>query len=490
VTYSDPAGQSLPFADLPAVTTPVRASWFQQVHDTLTDLDGAAGRVGALETETADTSARADALETTATAVGEQVDALTAAGTLAPGLLWGFAGDSITHGSSAANFSYAFVSEAVSTVGGLVARLDSIEAGVPSITTTGYLTRMPTLLGMGVQAVCIMLGTNDAGTAVPLSTTVANLVALIGQAKAAGCAVVLCTIPPRGTSATAAIKAATAAINLWIRMAGPSYGCEVADAHLALVDSTTGDYATGMDSGDAVHPTTLGHSKVGQVVAAAMRRAARRPTAGGLVTAAQAVNLLSDPLHARATPTTSPWFEVANGTGSPTPTYTMVADTSGVLPAGRWAQMDWNATSGGTRRLSSASVTTGFTVGDRVLLTAHLQVEDVTGTWVADVAAGTANLSLQLVNQSSAGITGSSSLQRCAGIPSTTTAGVYDIGPVVVAVTVPTGTTGLTLWASLTLPTSARVKVRLGPVGLFNATSLGLTTYLPAAGAVVSSGIV
>lgn len=391
---------------------------------------------------------------------------------LAAGPRWLFGGDSITNGSSASNFFYAFAPEAVRMVGTLIARPDSIEAGTPGDTSAQLLARIPAQLAQnGAQGSVIMIGTNDAGQGVPLATTVANLTAIITAAKHYGPAV-LCTIPPRGTTTDTAVKTATAAINAWIRLFGPQLGCWVADCNTVLRDATTGDYAAGYDSGDGTHPTQAAHIAMAQVVAAAMKRCVTRVDPYGLIVGPGQGVITKDPLNARSDPNSAGWFEWPGGSGT-APTYAVAADTSGRLPGGRWAQMDFDATtSGGTRRLAT-DTTTGFAPGDWVLHCAHIQIEDVTGNWAANVGAGTADLSINLLDQNAVGIPNAQSVDGCPGIKNPTT-GFYDLGPVAYPIQIPAGTTQLILWHSLTLPTGSHVRLRLGAVGLLNATALGL----------------
>lgn len=392
---------------------------------------------------------------------------------IAPGLLWGFLGDSITNGSSASNFAYSYAPKACAMVGGLVARRDGIEAGTPGDRSAQVLARMTATLTDGAQALVVLDGTNDASQGVAVTAYAVNKIAQIETAKRAGAPLVLCTVPPRAAGASSAIHRLIAGYNAWINLFGPTYGCEVADVFTALADGTTGALASAYDAGDGVHPNDLGHAKIADVVARAMRRAANWRDGLGLVTsvAAGSANLIADPLMARATPTTSPWFEQPGGTGT-APTYAMVADASGVLPAGRWAEMDFDATaSGGTRRLAVA--TTDFAAGDALIVTGHAQVQDVSGTWFADVAAGTASVVVQLINQSGVAIANSTTWFRNPGLLRAGSTDTYDLGPFVWPVTVPSGTTSLSLWFAVTLATGKRVKARLGCAGILHATRIG-----------------
>ena len=428
---------------------------------------------------TSGTATTAALSATIATATSGKLDATVAAAKyakvapakLAPGARWGALGDSISNGSSASNFAYSYFPQAVQIVGGMVARPDSIEAGVPGERSDQALLRLPALLTAGAQAIVVLLGANDAEQSVPLATFKANMIAIIEQAKAGGCPVVLCTVPPRAVSVAAATRSRVDGYNDWIRTAATQYGCELADVYSALVDTTTGGMLAAYDV-DNIHPNDLGHQKIGIEVAKAMKRCAARTTAYGLVRTASPANLITDPLAVGGTVRPAGWFEQPGGTGT-APTYSLVSDTSGVLPAGRWAQMDFDATAAGGIRTLSSNAMTAFTAGDRLLYAAHIQIEDVTGTWAADVSAGTASIAALIVNSATGtAIVSTPPLVRAPGIPSAT-AGVHDIGPVVFPITVPAGPTSLVLWFQLKLPTGKRVKLRVGCVGVINATARG-----------------
>lgn len=405
----------------------------------------------------------------------------TASAQFRPGLLWGFIGDSITNGSSASNFLYSYAPVAIAMAGGMVARLDSIEAGTPGERSDQMLTRVGALLGMGIQAMVILAGTNDAGQSNTLTTTINSLTGIIKAAKRRGIPVVLCTPPPAGASQANAVHQRLAAITAWVRIVGPSLGCEIADVYRALANSTSGAMLSGYDSGDGVHPNDLGHQVMAVPVAKAMMRVANKSAPyQGLITAGAAtgsINLIADPLNTRAVPTTSPWSEQSGGTGT-APAYAMKADgTGGALPYGQWAEVDFDGTaSGGTRILGVP--TTDFAVGDVLIFCGNMQVEDVSGTWISDVTNGLASIRMQLVNQSAVLLPGSQPTFHCAGIPQASNPTVYDLGPVVLPVTVPVGTTQIIARFSATVNTGKHIKARFGCVGLLHATRIGLNSYL------------
>jgi hypothetical protein len=272
------------------------------------------------------------------------------------------------------------------------------------------------------------------------------------------------------------------AYNSWISLVAPSLGAEVADAYKALVDTTSGYLLAAYNSGDNTHPTALGHQVMAVQVAKAMQRASRKDLtpAMSLVQSVTPVgNLISDPLAVGGTTQPAGFFEWPGGTGT-APTYSLVSDTSNVLPAGRWAQMDFDATAaGGVRRLSSGALSpAAWAVGNSLAAVSHVQIEDVSGTWQSDVAAGTAAFSMGTIDQGGGFLSGVGSIvpSAFAGIRQSVNPTFYDIGPIFYPFTIPAGTTALNEWWSLTLPTGKHVKMRIGCMGVLNLNALGITS--------------
>jgi lysophospholipase L1-like esterase len=390
------------------------------------------------------------------------------------GRLWLFAGDSITNGSTASNFVYSYSRQACHMVGTAYASSDSIEAGTSGYTSAQLLAFMPTLLTTySPDAVHIQIGTNDVGAAVPLATFQANIRALVALVKAAGKPVTIGTVPPRGTAGTTTAKRQlTAAYNLWLRLWAPGAGVELADTHAALVDTTSGDYLSTYDSGDNTHPNDAGHREMARAVAAAMIRA-MPTTRPSLVNAfSTSVSLISNPLMlSGGTNPTGSVGGVATGTA---PTNTPQADTSGVLPAGQWAEIDLNAGATSTFGRDFVINASLWAVGDVLAITGLMQVVDVTGggAWDTAVAAGTATASVNIINAGS-GLSVRAFGDRCAG--RVLSSGVYNIGPFFTTYTVAGGITGMTLRYQVALPNGLHIKARFGCLNVWNLTTLGVS---------------
>jgi lysophospholipase L1-like esterase len=390
----------------------------------------------------------------------------------AAGRRWAFFGDSITNGSSASNFFFSYTRQCIDACGQLVARRDYIEAGTSGETSAQILARFETTLDTypDVNAVSILCGTNDSGAAVAPSVYISNVIQMFSIARNRGLPVIICTVPPRGASGTPEQNKLITAYNILLRMYQKDYGYELAEVNSALIDVTTGLMLAAYDSGDGVHPNNLGHIQVGQAVASAMMRVSKLSNKQGIVQSVMPVGMLTpDPLNARATVLSGGWSEWAGGSGT-VPVYTMENDVSGVLVAGRWAQMAVNSVSSGTRRLAD-SHSADFSAGDTILITGKIQIEDLSGTWETNCATDAGNVGITILNQSATAIPGASVFGgRSTGLKDEN--GIYTFHTFAVQFVVPAGTTTLITWIGLKTPSGSNVKMRVGEFALINMTTL------------------
>lgn len=397
----------------------------------------------------------------------------------AAGIKWGHMGDSIANGSSAsAGQRYAGVLPMLTgsltvfpvapAASASLAQPWSATKGNAGETSAAMLARFDAdIIAPGFKACTLLCGTNDAAQGVSLATYSANVKAMVAKSRAAGIPIVIGTTPPRGSGAVAGgananvhvlIRAYNAWLQAWCRQAG----VPLASVYAGLVDTTTGYLAATYDSGDNTHPNTAGHLIIAQRFASAITTALGQGL--GLITTAGG-GLNANPLMVGAGTQPTGYFEQPGGSGT-APTYSIVNDTTGRLRAGRWAQMDFDATaSGGTRRLARALATTGFAAGDVMALCAQVDGDDVSG-YAAATAAGTGAWSLTVLNQSAVTIAGAS---LPSANPQTLTP-----GPLVLPFAMPSGVTGPLLWFNCTLPTGAHAKFRLGCADVLNLTTLGL----------------
>lgn len=405
---------------------------------------------------------------------------------LAAGRRWLFIGDSITNGSTAGNFDWSVSMVANRVAGGLNADAGLVEAATSGYKTSDALTWLPTVftaVPSGIGGAVILLGTNDSGANLSLATYSANMIEIVRQVRAQyqGVPIVLCTPPPRGnTGANATNRKLIAQYGAWITMWGPANGCEVADVHSALVDPTTGDMAAAYwASPDFTHPTGLGHARMGQAVGKAMLRT-YPTTRKAFQFAKTAYSRIGNPLMSGGGASSRPsgWYEQPGGSGT-APTYATVADTTGLLPAGQWMVMDFDATAGGSREVASGVSVTGLSAGDKLKTLGLVLIEDFTGTWEADCAANTAGASYRVANQSNSTIQAFDSRFPGRDLGDIFGNGhkVWGYGPRFGDVVFPTGATGLIFFQGLKLPTGKHVKMYCGGMDVVSLTEMGLDQY-------------
>ena len=455
------------------------------VHDLLVDAPTSLP-TAPLTAHLADTADAHDAsavsvLDTAANFAGSDVEAVlaeiaashTAVATsarVAPGPRWVYFGDSIVQGTGSTNVIFAFPWLSIQFVGALVARTDSHEAGTAGETAANFVTRLATVLAYeGVEAMVLEVGTNDAGAGRTLAQFSADMTTIMDATKAAGIPLVVCTVLPRAAAASAAIQRLVVAYNQWIKFHASHWGAEVADIYTAVADPADGFLDATLDSGDGIHPNNLGHTRIASTVGAAMKRLFNRTGAYGLITANHIGVTTPDPLVATGTTLSDDWFEQPGGTGTAA-TYSIVEDVSGVLPAGRWQQIDIDAAANTVRTLSLYADNTTYSVGDVLVINAFVQIDDESSDWEANVVAGTAEIDVRLVD----GDTGSVkrvSFDHSAGIG--TVGGTYNLGPVAIPhLTV--ADYSASLWVRMRAPSGSHYTFRVGCVGLVNATELGI----------------
>lgn len=379
------------------------------------------------------------------------------------GRSWGFLGDSITAGSGSSNATYAFPTLTGVRAGS--ALVVPVLAGVAGQRSDQVAARLQSaVIDAGCTTMVLLVGTNDASQGVSLATYQANVGGMFTTARNAGLDVFVCTVPPIGSGGLPAVKALITSYNSWLASAAAGYGVTLVDAYTALVDGS-GNLAAAYDSGDGTHPNNLGHLQIAKAIVTAARTAYGNPPT--LLTDTRGPNLLANPFMNGAGTKPDGYSEWAGGTGS-TPTYSIVNDASGLLAHGRWAQMDFNNTSGvaGARRLSVTAASTGWAVGDLLRLTGRLELEDVGGGYEAEMVPPASNtgVAFLVVNQSAVAIlVGTHHFQE------------GDIGPQWFGLVVPAGTTALTVWVEVPVHNGFHLKARVGELGLFNATALGLS---------------
>lgn len=299
--------------------------------------------------------------------------ATTAAVRVAPlGNRWVTLGDSITAGGAAGTQGDAWPKYAalISQQKFRVVK----NAGVSGNTSAQARARIATdVLPHKPQGCTVLVGTNDIAMGVPMATWQENVQGIVAELRANGIAPVLITLPPRtGGAATLNLW------NTWLRRYASEQGIPLVDFYGLLADPLTGDWKAGYSSDD-VHPLSVPLAAMGRLVAEKL---------GPLLPAsdlpisrnnADANNFVPNPMFAEgATVDGVPdkWVPISSGTG--TKTYSLVTD-----PAiqGNWAQTEasgFSADAGLAYYL--ASTPTGWSAGDRIAISAYLQVPSIGAT--------------------------------------------------------------------------------------------------------------
>lgn len=391
-----------------------------------------------------------------------ELDARTAARPTAPpaGVKAVFLGDSITHRSNAAA-GRGWVDQLPRILGTAVLSATSVEAGVPGDRSDQMLARYAaSVRANGAQVLFLLAGTNDANQGVPLSTFAANIKAIVVEARKDGIPVVIGTVPPMGAAnITVAKSLLIAQYNAWLQAWGPSAGVRIALVNSGLVSSGGEGMLGGYDSGDGIHPETLGHQQIAQAFATAY---AGLFAPNHLVRTVTAFNLIGNPLFLSNFSTG--WVEPPGGTGS-APTLTVAADATGTLAAGQWGTATIDNTVAGGSRWRHYPITSGFVPGDKLLVTARMLVTDIAGGYkaAANGASPTADFSLRVTYPNLVAIANLNG-------PSA----VLNPGPIAQVVTVPADVTGTGIYiaARMLLPTGQSAKFQIGEVGVYNVTNL------------------
>ncbi|MEC5149131.1 GDSL-type esterase/lipase family protein [Cryobacterium sp. GrIS_2_6] len=397
--------------------------------------------------------------------------ARSAAARFAPGRRWAFLGDSITYGSNAAAL-YSYVDVALRGAGARARDIadGSINAGVPGDTSNGALGRFDAqVAAFAPQAVHIQLGTNDVSQDVTLAVYSANMKAIVAKCKALGIPVTIGTVPPQaaGTAGlTDAHRLLRDSYNLWLRLWAPGAGVILADTSTAVTDPATGDMLAAYSS-DGTHPTTEGHRLLGLAVAAAMKQVTDVQPAW-FVSSPSKGCLVANPIMAGAGTIPTGWSDATWLGGSGTvPTFSLVADTSGTLTAGQWSQFAWTAAAAASQRVLSTGNFPGspFAAGTVLLVCGRLQIDDVSGWLTAHVVGGgNAKVSVAIIDADSA-------VNVAVAMVDVDAAGTISFAKLV---TVAAAHTNMALTLRANVPVGVSVNIRMGQVGVYNLTALGV----------------
>lgn len=314
-------------------------------------------------------------------------------------------------------------------------------SGITGNKASDMLARLQTdIVAFAPHWCIVMSGTNDASGAVTQAAYATNIIAIVAALRAAGIQPVLMVSPPL-PAGTQRITAAQYAA--WIRAYAFREGVPLIDARNLFMDPATGGYKAQYDSGDGIHPNQTGYRDLGSLVATQLAPLLppHVPQLSDFATG-QEYNIVPNSLGlAGAFPGTS-WSKSGLGTGS------FVSDANAL---GNWWRLT-DTTNEQTTVEMAAAVTTGFAVGDKLMLSARFQSDNTSGTVSVYVFFQGANKTYRVVGVQSV------------ATPAHTVYGEY---------TVPTGTTGVKV--GFQIQSGTGMDARIAQPSLINLTALGLS---------------
>jgi lysophospholipase L1-like esterase len=320
-------------------------------------------------------------------------------------------------------------------------------AGISGNTTTQMAARTTDVTTPGADWCLVMGGTNDCSSGISLATYAANVRAIVAALIVANIRPVLVTPPPKTITGTN--RQTLEKYVAWLRYYAYRTGIPLVDGWSALIDPTTGNMQSAYDSGDGIHPGPAGAKVLGQAVAdtltgmlnpvlahppAHQTSDSRNMIAGGLFLVDTNADGVSDS-----------WTKTGSGTAS-----RITGDT---VILGTWQRLV--DTVNEFTQITSTSVSTGFSVGDRLAFT---------GLVKSGTTSGQVNVQLVFTNASP-----SVNVRPVSGLTTTVTAHRFYLEYVV-----PAGTTAIQV--SISSQSGTGMDIQVAQVGVFNLTSLGVDT--------------
>ena len=330
-------------------------------------------------------------------------------------------------------------------------------AGVAGQKASQILARVPDVIALGPRIVTVLSGTNDLSSTTFASWS-ASIQSTASQLRAAGIRVVLCTIPPQGTTT---YLSTTITWNNWLRHYALSNGFDLLDFFTLLVDPATGMYKSGYDSGDGLHPSQTAHIVIANYVVASLSTTSAFSPIQARLNTGDTANLIANPLLLNGTPTPTSW--TPGGTASADFVEQLVTDAD--FDGKAWEIAYTNAASTANFRSFSSfttSVGSGVDIGDKLLLTWRHKITVSSGI----TPNATAGLRMRLNLNSGTPNT---------YLPVPGASKVHEVTLNNFVGTVSPGTATVQIAAIVgVLPVGANFTIRMGNFGVYNLTKLGL----------------
>lgn len=368
------------------------------------------------------------------------------------GLRWVSFGDSLTSTAGGGAPYSGWTLQASMLSNGQINEL--VNAGITGNNASQMLARINTdVLAYTPNLVTVWVGTNDITQSRVLTDFQSDVTNIIAQLKAAGALPVLFTIPPRADTTK---YTEIVAWNAWLRSFARTQHISLVDVYSVLVDPATGAYKAGYDVGDGLHMSPIAHNAVAQKFVAVM---GPRLPAGDIMRPQynlDANNLITNGLlltNVDASPSIPDHWLVAGPTTGITETIVTDTDFNGGTA---WQVAAVNP-AGLRQFLQSASA--GWSVGDVLLFVCKAKVVSATG--VSTTKGLRVNANFFGATSPTQVLTEYLSLAGLSGVISR-------------RFTVPASTTTVQIAFLFDIDATASETVRVGEVGIFNLTQLGI----------------
>lgn len=306
----------------------------------------------------------------------------------------------------------------------------------------------------------VMVGTNDLSQGIAMATWQSNVQKIVTLLRSKGIEPVLFTVPPR-SGPTNPVGAATIqdTWNAWLKSYCTAQGITWVDIWAAVADPATREWRAGyVSSADGVHPTPVGQAAMSEEIWRTLSTRLRTDAYGKGILAPQADADYSITPASVVSTAGNPtgWSKSSTGV-------TWVPD--GSAPGGYAGEIIYDSSTSGTRQVyMEQTITSGFTAGDTLRIVARAKVLRAKNI---DPGSG-----MKLLVRTWQGSTNTDIANFIYGVQAPS----QEYRDYNQEITAPAGTTALSIYwqVSAGAATGRYIHARLGGIGVYNLTNLGL----------------
>ena len=207
-----------------------------------------------IESELADHEARVTAAEGAVTRLG-----LVGQGNRRPAVNLAFIGDSIT--------AYADTFQIYMEIESMYRLTNQYSASFSGQNSASVATHISDITSLDPKpdACLVLVGSNNAVADNALATFTPGVLSMVAALRAANIVPILGTVPPVNTHALSVNT-----YNVWLHAYARAQGLVLVDFNRALADPTTGNWKSGYDVGDGVHPAYVAQKAMGHAIVQAL----------------------------------------------------------------------------------------------------------------------------------------------------------------------------------------------------------------------------